>query len=72
MFIERELEKILLAPAERNGKPDSCTIAGNIALRWSAGCAFTSGAINIWLHWSQEHYSVVAMRCYVICGCFPS
>jgi len=38
MFIDGRYQKVLLAPAERNG-PEA--IAGNIALRWSAGRAHT-------------------------------
>ena len=51
MFIERESKKFLLAPAERNELVR--TIAGNIALRWSAVVLITV-SINIWLRWSQS------------------
>jgi hypothetical protein len=49
MFIERAISKrFFLAPTCATS-----LFAGNIALRWSAGCG-QSGSINIWLLWSQE------------------
>jgi hypothetical protein len=47
---------------EANRKPDSRTIAGNMALRWSAALPSETVSINIWLRWSQSHCLVALSR----------
>ena len=54
MFIEPARHKrFLLAPAERNASRVAA-LAGNIALRWSAGRAHNRVSINISLRWSEN------------------
>jgi hypothetical protein len=54
MFIERATPKGF-SSLQRSETCSTCAvIVGNIALRWSAGRTVNSGAINIWLLWSQD------------------
>jgi len=58
MFIERATAKRFCSLRGAKRCSTGAVIAGNIALRWSAGCAVNSGAINIWLLWSQDLVAV--------------
>jgi hypothetical protein len=66
MFIEPAAKKVLLAPAERNGLQ---TIAGNIALRWSAGRAH-NGFYKHLAPLEPEHHLVAAYGALWLCGEF--
>jgi len=54
MFIERANSKRSSRASGAKREPEFGTIAGNIALRWSAGRTHNRFSINIWLRWSPS------------------
>jgi hypothetical protein len=61
MFIERHLERFLLAPSGAKRKPRLRTIAENIALRWSA-VLLTTGFYKHLAPLEPEPYLIAASR----------